>query len=373
MISLFSVNMPEEVDKPLLKTIHSGYITEGPQVKEFEQKLSRLVGTQHVAAVNSGTSALTLALRLAGVGPGDEVITTPMTCSATNLPILNCYAKPVWADIDPITGNIDPGDVERKITPLTKAIMVVDWGGRPADLNVLMRIAEKHDIKLIEDAAHALGAKYYGEKIGSMADFTCFSFQAIKHLTTVDGGAITCRSYDDYVRAKKLRWFGIDREAPTTDTRIGQDIEEAGYKFHMNDVTATIGLVGLKNVDDILKRRAVIAARYDDELSIIYGRPKPDKDVVSANWLYTVLLPTIDLPGKFKDFMERRGVMVSKVHRRCDQYSVFRKYSWPKTPRLPGVSSFYDRMMCIPVHQNMNDREVKIVIRAANDFIKEVS
>lgn len=368
MIPLFRVNMPAGVDQPLLDTLHSGYVTEGPKVKEFEKRLGQIIGNDKIAAVNSGTSALTLALRLAGVGPGNEVITTPMTCSATNLPILNAYAVPVWADVDYRTGNIDPASIESLITERTKAIMIVDWGGLPCDLHAIMKIARKHGLRVIEDAAHAFGAKFDGKFIGSIADFTCFSFQAIKHITTIDGGAIACLDQKDYERAKRLRWFGIDRESPAKDTRIDLDIEEAGYKFHMNDVAATIGLVGLETINKIIKRRQQIAIRYAAELPMIYDRPPvPTSWVESAFWLYTITMPA-QWVNDFKTFMIDRGIAVSKVHRRNDTYSVFKKWSGQK---LHGLDRFYDSMMCIPIHEQMTDDEVKTVIDAANGFAAE--
>jgi dTDP-4-amino-4,6-dideoxygalactose transaminase len=218
-IPLFRVHMPGSVMEPLQKVLMSGYIGQGPKVEEFEKALVPWVGNPNCLTVNSGTSALHLAMRLAGVERGTEVISTPTTCSATNEPILERGGGIVWADIDPWTGNIDPMDVERKITGKTKAIIAVHWGGYPCELDELLRISRKYGIALIEDAAHAFGATYRGRQIGSHSSFVCFSFQAIKLLTTVDGGLLVCPSMDDYRRGKLLRWFGIDRETPRKDLR----------------------------------------------------------------------------------------------------------------------------------------------------------
>ena len=196
-IPLFKVHMPKDVDKPLLEVLHSGYIGQGPKVEEFEKKLSQFLGTENVLTLNSGTSALHLALRLANVGEGDEVISTPMTCSATNEPILAAGAKIVWADVFPENGLIDPSSIEKKITKKTKAIVGVHWGGMPFQIDEINKIALENNLKVIEDAAHALGAEFNGTKIGSHSDYVCFSFQAIKHLTTVDGGAISCRTTEE--------------------------------------------------------------------------------------------------------------------------------------------------------------------------------
>ena len=205
MIPLFKVHMPESVIDPLRDTLLSGFIGEGEKVVEFEEALAPWFDNENVLATNNGTAAIQLALRLSGVGPGDEVISTPMTCSATNEPVLAAGAKIVWADIDPWTGNIDVHDVKKKITPKTKAIICVDWGGYPCTFAELNYLAKKNGLKLIEDACHAFGSEYYGDKVGCQCDFSCFSFQAIKTITTVDGGALTCRSKEDYEKGKLLR------------------------------------------------------------------------------------------------------------------------------------------------------------------------
>ncbi len=214
--------------------------------------LSKRLGSTHVLSVNSGTSAIYLALRLAGVEAGTEVISTPMTCTATNVPILEQGARTVWADFNPMTGNIGLDDVEHKITPKTKNIVAVLWGGCPCELDAINRIATKHRVKLIEVAANAFGATYIGKPIGSRSDSACFSFQAIKHLATIDGGALSCRSEDDFKRGQLLRCFGIDREGKRKDFRCGEDVEEHGYKFHITDVCAAVGVAQPKHIDPIL-------------------------------------------------------------------------------------------------------------------------
>ncbi|MBI3978493.1 MAG: DegT/DnrJ/EryC1/StrS family aminotransferase [Chloroflexi bacterium] len=336
--------MPESVLEPLARTLMSGYIGQGPRVDQFEKALVPLFGNQNVLTLNSGTSALHLALRLAGVGHGDEVISTPMTCSATNEPILERGARIVWADINPLTGNIDPLDVERKITPRTRAIVAVHWGGYPCDLDELNRVAHKYGVKLIEDAAHALGATYKGRRIGSHSDFACFSFQAIKHLTTVDGGALTCRTTDDYRRGKLLRWYGIDRETERKDFRCEEDIREFGYKFHMNDVCATIGLEQLKYVADIVARDQANAAYYDQRLTGLSGVTRLDykPDRRSAYWLYTIL---VEDRLDFMSQMTQAGITVSQVHARNDKHTMVRDF----VCNLPGVDVFTEKQVSIPV------------------------
>jgi len=265
MIPLFKVHIPESIDEPLLKVLHSGYVGQGVKVDKFEEALIPWFDNKYVLTLNAGTSGLHLALKLAGVDYDDEVISTPITCSATNIPIIASGANIIWCDIDPKTGNVDPNKIEELITHRTKAIMCVHWGGYPCDLDEINEIAEDYGLSVIEDAAHAFGASYKGRKIGSISDFSEFSFQAIKHLTTIDGGVLTCKNEDDYRRGKLLRWYGIDREGPRTDMRCELDIEEAGYKYHMNDVAATIGLEQLKYVEDILYKHWANANYYNLE------------------------------------------------------------------------------------------------------------
>jgi perosamine synthetase len=367
MIPLFKVHMPKAVDEPLLEVLHSGYITQGPVVDLFEKDFAKVIDNPYTLAVNSGTSALTLALRLAGVGPGDEVITTPMTCAATNLPILSLFAKPVFADVDPLTGLIDPLSVAKLINERTKAIMCVGWGGLPPEHAALRQIADYYGIKIIEDAAHSLGAWDDGTRIGSLADFTCFSLQAIKHITTVDGGMLACRDKADYLRGKKLRWFGIDRETPSADSRIDQDIEEWGYKFHMNDVAATIGAIQLTYLDEIISAHRKNAAAYDRYLDDRYFTITNRAEAMSSYWLYTILLPNAEARDDFKTYMTKKKIQVNQVHRRNDEYSVFAKYRQPKTP---GLDNFASRMICIPVHWHLSKEDIFYIIASCNEFAR---
>jgi len=346
--------MAESTLEPLGKVLLSGYIGEGPKVKEFEKALAPRLSNDFILTVNSGTSAIQLALRLANVGPGDEVISTPMTCTATNMPILAAGAKIVWADIDPWTGNIDPEDVGRKVTAKTKAIMCVHWGGYPCELDALFRSTLESGAPVIQDAAHAFGAQYYGWPVSHFPDYVCFSFQAIKELTTVDGGALACPNEREYKRGKLLRWYGIDREAKCKDLRCEEDISEWGYKFHMNDVAATIGLEHLKYVRGLQARVRGNAHRYDDAFPS-HIRLRYDSAHLSSYWLYTIRVPNRD---EFAKRMTADGIMVSKVHARNDLHSCFKEFRVP----LPGVDEFYAEQISIPVGWWLTDCEVDYII-----------
>jgi len=371
-IPLFSVFMSHDVDRPLLEVLHSGYIGQGKQVEEFEHALAAYIGNPYVLTLNSATSGLHLAYRLAGVEPGTTVISTPQTCSATNLPILANGGKIIWADIDPDTGLIDPADVERKITPTTKAIVCVDWGGTPCDLDRLMDTGKRHGIPVIEDAAHSFGATYKGRTVGTIADMTVFSLQAIKHITCADGGILALKDPELYRRGKLLRWYGIDREGPRTDMRCELDIEEYGYKFNMNDVNATIGLAQLPHTEEILTKHRENAEYYGSHLDLRFYSPAAwwehyPYQSVSSSWLYTILLPDQDQRLAFMRFMSDNGVMVSQVHSRNDTHTVFKE----SKANLPGVSQFVERQVSIPVHWALTKEQRGYIVDLCNEFAQQ--
>jgi len=362
-IPLFRVAMDPVAGELVARVLESGYIGQGPKVDEFEKALVPWVGSTPLTT-NSATSALTLALKLAGVGPAAHVIMTPMTCSATNIPILNLGAEPLFADIDPRTGLIDPYSVEQlvlKYRMTVKAIMAVDWGGTPCDYNALLRVSD--GIPIIEDAAHAFGAWYNERQVGTLVDYTAFSFQAIKHLTTGDGGALVVPE-SQRKRARDMRWFGIDRDDPTVQFRGETDITEAGYKFHMNDIAATIGLANLRLIDGVLRRHRANAAVYGEQLDDRFSRTSPLYDHESSWWMYTVLLPSRLERDDFRAWMGANGVTVSQVHWRNDDLSIFRR--WKR--ELPGVDEFASRMICLPTHWQARGWQV---VAAANEFFAQ--
>jgi len=355
MIPLFKVFMADSVDKPLLETLHSGFIGEGPKVLEFEETLKKHLKTENVLTTNSGTSALYLIYHMIKHPKTSHVlrktiITTPITCTATNNPIVLNDIDIAWADVDPITGNITPESLLEAlmIEPNgyaynTQGVSIVHWGGNPCDIEDIAKISHSYGLKLIEDGAHSFGMEYNGKPFGYYSDFAMHSFQAIKHITAGDGGCLICKNKDDYERAKLLRWYGIDREIKEgIDLRCELDIAEAGYKFHMNDLAATIGNENFKYLPQILQKHRDNAKFYDKafEGKVKYAPENPNGK--SAYWLYTIHAENRDeLMQKLKE----KGIMASKVHSRNDTHSMFKSFQRP----LPGVEEFNRTHLCIPV------------------------
>lgn len=340
--------MPE-----LEKVLYSGVIAEGQQVYDFEGQFSKQFGLSNVLAFSSGTAALHAALLLAGVGQGDEVISTPMTAEPTNTSILYCGAKVVWADIDPVSGNLDPESVISVISSKTKAIIVVHYGGYPARLQELRDIADKYGIFLIEDCAHALGATYAGKGVGTIGDFSIFSFQAIKHMTTIDGGVLVIKNPNQLMAAKKIRWFGMLKGVPRTEV----DISSIGYKYNMNNVTATIGLVQLMGISKLLEKHKLNGQYYDNSIAKIPGLDFAicDQDGKSSYWIYTLLS---EFSGDLEKTLNAAGIQASKLHRPNNKHTIF----MGSNKNLSGLDKFYRRLLHIPCGWWVTDEKREEII-----------
>jgi dTDP-4-amino-4,6-dideoxygalactose transaminase len=359
--------MAPSVEAAVARVLYSGYIGQGDEVTAFERELAARLSVTGVVTVNSGTSALHLACHMSVDGTADaEIISTPMTCVATNSSIVQNGARIVWADIDPLTGNIDPDEIELLITEKTQAIMMVHWGGNPCDIDRICEIGRVHDIPVIEDAAHALGAVYREQPIGRHSDFVAFSFQAVKHVTSVDGGCLVCRSPEDEARGRLLRWYGVDRETcEPSDLRCEIDVAEAGYKFHMNNVAAAVGRENLKHLDWIVTRHRDNAHFYDAAFrtanSITAAPENPDG--VSACWLYTI---HVDNRDELICKLRGKGIAASKVHARNDAHSAFA----PFRRHLPKCQEFNRTHLCIPVGWWVSESERERVAEAVIKFAR---
>lgn len=363
-ISFFRSHISDRAIERVTEVLRSGWVSEGRVVKDFEGALSDALGVKNPVAVNSGTSALHLALVLSGVGPGDEVIIPPQTFVATGLVVMMQGATPVFADIDPTTGNISPAAIEAHVTPRTKVIIAVHWGGYPCDLDEISGIARRHNLTVVEDAAHALGASYHGRPIGAVSRFTAFSFQAIKHLTTGDGGMLCCLDGDDAAAAMRRRWFGIDRGA-TTPSPLGAreyDIATLGFKYHMNNVAAAIGLGNLEGLAGQLARRREIAAFYRSELRNVPGLQllalEPDRE--HAYWLFTVL---VERRQDFVGALAEEGIPTSVVDLRIDRNTVFGGLRQD----LPGQTRFDAQQIALPLHECLLREDAEHVVAAVRN------
>lgn len=353
---LFQVHKPPHT-RYLDETLSSGFYAEGPKVAEFENRLADVIDNTFTVTVNSGTAALYLALYMSGVKPGKAVISTPITSPATNISIPRLGGQILWADVNPDSGNICPKSVERlldRYKDKVAAVIAVDWGGMPCDFDELRKVICGRAY-LIEDAAHALCAEYKGRKTGSYADFTCFSFQAVKHITTGDGGLLTCLNKNHWQRAKRLRWFGIDRGKP--GRAFDDDLTEAGFKFHMNDIAASIGLAQLDDLPAIIKRRREIAHYYESELKEMAFQ-KTAYDAESAYWLFTL---RVDNRDGVVALLDKNEIDASPVHCRNDTYTAFENCTLARDD-LKNTSLLDQQMLCIPVGEWLNDDDVERIV-----------
>lgn len=358
-MDFYSAHISRKAIELAVKTLRSTQVSEGRQVVKFEEELTRRIGLDNAVAVNSGTAALHLALAVSGIGEGDEVILPAQTFVATGMVILMQRAKPVFADIDWRTGNISVDSIQKKITKRTRAIMVVHWGGYACDLEEINQLAKKHQLAVIEDAAQALGATYKGKPIGAISRFCAFSFQAIKHLTTGDGGALCCLNKNDYLHARSLRWFGISREK-SKPSILGErvyDLPEIGFKYHMNDLAASVGLGNLADFKKNLAIRRKIAKYYRNGLKNVPGLTLLDykDDRESAYWLFTVL---VERREDFIRKLKEKGIPTSVVHLRIDRNSVF----GGKTAGLVGQERFDEQQISIPIHSKLSSSQIELII-----------
>lgn len=360
-VVLFHPFIPETAATEVARTLGTRWIGQGPRVEEFEKLFSSLFGleSQSCISVNSGTAALHLAYILAGIKSGDEVLCPLFTCTATNIPLLYLGAKPVFVDVDPHTLNIDLEDLRKKISSKTKAIVSVDFGGLPCNYDELNQIARQFSIPLIQDAAHSLGGKYKNQYVGRLADFTIFSFQAIKHISTGDGGMLVVKNLELAPKARRLRWFGINRMGGKSGI-WENDITEVGYKYHMNDIAATLGIEGLRNFDKVKIHRSNLSQLYFEMLSGVPGLRSIGEDSLSevehAAWIHTVRVEDREaLASKLRE----NGIETGQVHYRNDKYSILSEPGGT----FPGMDSVESEYLVLPLHMKVKETDVERICR----------
>ena len=365
-VSLFYPHIPKTAGKAVQRVFNGRWIGQGPLVDKLEMIFSKkFAANLPSVAVGSGTDALHLAYILSNLKKNDEVICPVFTCTATNIPLLYIGAKIKFADIDPKTFNIDISSVKKLITKKTKALVFVNYGGIPCNLTELNKIAKKYKLTLIQDAAQSLDATFNKRPITSYADFTIFSFQAIKQISSGDGGMLVIKNKKILKKAKRIRWFGIDRLAKQGGT-WENDIKEVGYKYQMTDIGAALLLESIKEFTFIKRKRREIFNIYKKELNKNKKITTVDDERIRghANWLFTILLDK-------KDFLQKKlrsvGIETNQVHFRNDRYSIFKKFI--KNKKFRNMDNVENKYLVLPIHTKMKISDANYIAKKINEFI----
>jgi perosamine synthetase len=350
------------------EVLRSDWLTTGPKVAEFEEAIADYVGVRHAVSFSSGTAALHAAVLAAGLKPGDEAITTPLTFCATANAVLYGGGTPVFADVRDETLTIDPEEVERRITPRTKALLPVDYAGHPADLDALLALADRHELLVIEDAAHALGAKYRSRMVGSISHMSVFSFHAVKHLTTGEGGMVTTNNGEFAQRLREVRNHGIDSDARArqADGQWHYEMTTLGFNYRLTDIACALGLAQLPRLPANLARRRAIAARYEKALATVSSLALPivAADVTSAWHLYPVRVDASMDRAEVFDALRAEGLGVNVHYIPVHLHPYYRSRFGYRGGEFPIAETAYGRLISLPMFHGMTDEDVDDVILA---------
>ncbi|MCY8235934.1 UDP-4-amino-4,6-dideoxy-N-acetyl-beta-L-altrosamine transaminase [Bacillus inaquosorum] len=368
--------LDEEDIQSVVDVLRGDYLTTGPTIDLFEQKVAEYAGSSYAVAFSSGTAALHAACFAAGISQGDEVITTPITFAASANCILYMGAKPVFADIDPLTYNIDPDSIEKLLTPKTKAIIPVDFTGQPVNHDRIQKIAKANNLIVIEDAAHALGASYKGEKIGSISDMTMFSFHPVKHITTGEGGMITTNNKTYYEKLLQFRSHGITRDPKKLTQDHGSwyyEMHFLGFNYRMTDIQASLGISQLKKVDDFIETRNHLARIYNEKLKTISHIHLPSQDAAStSSWhLYIINLKLDQLKGNRDDIfnaMQQENIGVNVHYIPVYLHPYYQRLGY-QAGLCPNAENFYKGIITLPLFQSMNEKDADDVIKALKKVV----
>ena len=368
----------EEDIAAVIEVLRSDWITQGSKVVEFEKEFASHVGAHYAVAVSSGTAALHAACFAAQIEKGDEVVTTPITFAASANCVLYQGGTPLFADIDVDTLNIDPEEIKKKITKKTKALIPVDFTGRPADLEKILQIAKDNDLIVIEDASHALGATYKGSKIGSISDMTIFSFHPVKHITTGEGGMITTNNKEYYERLKLFRTHGITKDKDKLLNYDGPwyyEMQELGYNYRLTDFQCALGLSQLKKIDRIIQRRREIVKRYNSEFKDIPEIKIPQINPIDSKPAWHIYMIQLNLErlkvGRKEIFetlrAENIGVNVHYIPVHLQPY--YQKRFGYRRGDFPKAENYYSRAITLPVFPKMSDKDIDDVVSAVKKVI----
>lgn len=363
----------EEDDiEAVVEVLRSDYVTTGPAVAEFEKTVAEYTGAKYAVAVSNGTAALHAACLAAGFKEGDEVITTPITFAASANCVLYCGAKPVFVDIEPDTYNMDPTKIEEKITPKTKAIIAVHFTGQPCKMDEIHEIAKKHNLLVIEDAAHALGADYKGKKIGSISDMTTFSFHPVKHITTGEGGMITTNSKELYDKLILFRSHGITRDERFLEKNEGgwyYEQLDLGYNYRITDIQCALGISQMKKLDRFVERRRKIAKRYHEAFADMKGIQIPKQETGCHNsWhLYVIQVLEKDRKEVF-DALRSKNIGVNVHYIPVYKHPYYQKNGY-KEVCCRNAEQYYANAISIPMYPLLSKEEQEYVIETIKEIV----
>jgi len=367
----------EDEIREVVDTLKSGWLTMGPKTIKFEGLIAKYTGAKHAIVLNSCTAALHLSLIALGIGKGDEVITTPFTFAATGNVIVHVGAKPVFVDIKRDTYNIDPEKIKEAITPETKAIMPVHYAGQPCDMEAIMEIASEHNLYVIEDAAHAIGAEYKGKKIGTFGDTTCFSFYPTKNITTGEGGAITTDNDKLADKLRVLRLHGISKDAWKRYSSAGSwyyEIEDCGWKYNMTDIQAALGIHQIQKLDEFNRIRRRYAQIYTRELGKVEGIVTPYEmtGVKHVYHLYPILLTMTSYDrGTFIDKMKEMNIACSVHFIPLHLHPFHRRAFGFKKGDFPNAEWVYQREISLPLYPKMREEDICYVIDCIKSTVQK--
>ncbi|QOV10515.1 UDP-4-amino-4,6-dideoxy-N-acetyl-beta-L-altrosamine transaminase [Viridibacillus arvi] len=376
----YGKQMLDDADiEAVVNVLKGDYLTTGPMIKQFEERMAKYVGAQYAVAFTNGTAALHGACFAAGIGEDDEVITSPITFAASANCVLYQGGIVVFADIDQQTYNIDPTEIEKKITSKTKAIIPVHFTGQPVQLDAIHRLAKEHNLVVIEDAAHALGATYQGEKIGALSDMTMFSFHPVKHITTGEGGIITTNSKEYYEKLMQFRSHGITRNSNLLTENHGPwyyDMQFLGYNYRMTDIQAALGCSQLDKLGSFVKRRKEIVAAYNEAFSDLLEVQTPYQHIdTDSSWhLYILKLNLDTLSVSRKEVFEelhKMNIGVNVHYIPVHTLSYYQELGY-KRGSLPKSEQMYEEIISLPLFPLMQEQDIQDVIDTVKYVIKKV-